>query len=374
MPRIERKPHWSPHKRTRIRMMYEQGYTRKEIALKERVPPGSIYGIATRYTQQISARSQTRPGRPPKLTEYDKRHIRRLIRENPFITNQRLLSMVPTRVCVNTLTSYLKSEGIQHKSVLRRPKLTPEAAAKRLRFAQEHAQKPISYWLQVFFSDEVTIEKNNAGRPGWVFCCRVSLVAITSTCDCSTTNALKGERLDRDKVQAIAKRSTIALMFWGAFGAFKRTTLCALQGDPDSARHGITGRVILETLQSELPTILEPGCVFMQDNAPVHRSHLVQRWLRNWARENGIRIMDWPPYSPDLNPIENIWKLVKQKIVERYPELQEMPQTAAAFDLLEKAAVEAWEEIRDEVLENLVRTMPHRIEAVIRARGWYTKY
>lgn len=46
----------------------------------------------------------------------------------------------------------------------------------------------------------------------------------------------------------------------------------------------------------------------------------------------------------------------------------------ASSELLERAAVEVWEEIEDDVLDNLIRTMPNRINAVIRAGGWYTTY
>ncbi|PTB75090.1 hypothetical protein M440DRAFT_1335306 [Trichoderma longibrachiatum ATCC 18648] len=76
MPKTTRKHHWSPHKRTRIRMMYEEGIPKYEFARREGVPIGSVHGIATRYTQQISAQSKPRPGRPEKLSDADKRHIK----------------------------------------------------------------------------------------------------------------------------------------------------------------------------------------------------------------------------------------------------------------------------------------------------------
>jgi transposase len=44
----------------------------------------------------------------------------------------------------------------------------------------------------------------------------------------------------------------------------------------------------------------------MQDNARTHTARVVQSWLVPWAEENGIELIDWPLYSPDLNPIENL--------------------------------------------------------------------
>ena len=107
-------------------------------------------------------------------------------------------------------------------------------------------------------------------------------------------------------------------MFWGAFCGARRTSLYPLLGDPESPRGGVTGRCILECLQDQLPTIAEPGFIFAQDNAPTHTANIVQDWLRNWVEDNSIQVVDWPPYSPDLNPIENLWKLLKEGICERF--------------------------------------------------------
>ena len=163
-------------------------------------------------------------------------------------------------------------------------------------------------------------------------------------------------------------------MFWGAFAYRRRTSLVALLGDPDSARGGVTGRCILDCLQENLPTIAEPGYIFIQDNAPTHRARIVSSWLEEWAIDNSVTLVPWPPYSPDLNPIENVWKLLKEAIVTRHPELSDMPKNNYALQMLCQAAVEAWEEIQDDLFEKLIISMQRRLQAVINANGWYTKY
>jgi transposase len=159
-------------------------------------------------------------------------------------------------------------------------------------------------------------------------------------------------------------------MCWAAFGNNTRTDLIPLDGDPESARGGVTGRIIRDLYEVQLPPLVRENDIFMHDNASVHTARIVKRILE----EMGIRVMIWPPYSPDLNPIENLWALLKAKIYEKYPELEHAPDTEDTLDRLIEAAKEAWHAIRPSILENLSRTMPHRIQAVITADGWYTPY
>ena len=108
----------------------------------------------------------------------------------------------------------------------------------------------------------------------------------------------------------------------------------------------------------------------MQDNAPIYTAHIV----RDLLQEIGVIIMIWPPYSPDLNPIENLWALVKAEIYAIYPELEFADDTIDTLARLIDIAKEAWDRIDNIILYNLSITMPHRVQAVLAVDGWYTKY
>jgi transposase len=108
----------------------------------------------------------------------------------------------------------------------------------------------------------------------------------------------------------------------------------------------------------------------MHDGATVHTARIVKAILD----EMGVMVMIWPPYSPDLNPIENLWSIMKREIYKLYPELEFAPDTVATLEALVSAAREAWHTINSSVLYNLFVTMPHRVQAVIAAKGWYIKY
>ncbi len=106
--------------------------------------------------------------------------------------------------------------------------------------------------------------------------------------------------------------------------------------------------------------------MFMQDNALIHAAKKTKLWFQ----EMGIEVMEWPPYSSDLNPIENLWALLKKEAYKIYPDLNSLEgkgdeAETELFQILQRA----WVNIKDEVIEKLVASMPRRCKAVIRANG-----
>ena len=88
---------------------------------------------------------------------------------------------------------------------------------------------------------------------------------------------------------------------------------------------------------------------------------------KDWFQDNGVEVLDWPAQSPDLNPIEHLWFHLKRRLGV-YPDAPK-----SMLELWERVQ-EEWEKIPKETCLELIRSMPRRVAAVLKAKGGYTKY
>ena len=96
----------------------------------------------------------------------------------------------------------------------------------------------------------------------------------------------------------------------------------------------------------------------VEDGAQYHTCKLAKE-----ARTKlGISSLIHPPFSPDLNPIENVWHLLKTKI-------SQLPTHATNLDMLWKQVQACWADIDQEYFNMLIDGMLVKAEAVCKARG-----
>lgn len=120
----------------------------------------------------------------------------------------------------------------------------------------------------------------------------------------------------------------------------------------------------IEVLRSRIVPFMETfDGTFQHDLAPCHNSKLVQTFMK----ENKVKVLDWPGNSPDLNPIENLWNILKKRLAKMDCTTKEKMITNS---------IQVWFH-DDEVMNmcnKLVESMPRRVGEVISAKGGHTSY
>ncbi len=102
-------------------------------------------------------------------------------------------------------------------------------------------------------------------------------------------------------------------MIWAAMSSAGVGPLCFLKSTVSAAIY----QEILEhfMLPSADKLYGDADFIFQQDLAPAHTA----KGTKSWFNDHGFTVLDWPANSPDLNPIENLWCIVKRKMRDTRP-------------------------------------------------------
>lgn len=152
-----------------------------------------------------------------------------------------------------------------------------------------------------------------------------------------------------------------SIMIWGCISASGVGEIKVCEGRMNSDSYIATLEDHLEASIVKLFEEDSPEYIFQQDNAPCHCSKKTKQWFST----NKIPLLDWPPQSPDLSPIENLWTILKRKVAAH---------KTPSKKVLKEVIFKEWQNISSDICHKLVATMPNRIKSVIKAKGGSIKY
>ena len=295
--------------------------------------------IVKRYNEENSLDEKKKLGRPLKTDAREDRELVRMAKSDRFQSSRKLASKFAAGISHQTVIRRLGKVGFKSKVAAVKPLISKKNQRKRLEFARVHQTWTQSQWNSIHFSDESKF--NVFGNDGQRFVWRQKNEKLSSAC-----------------VKKSVKFGGGSVMVWGMMSAAGVGPIVRVQGTLNSDYYKrLLAQHVVPVFQQT--SVSRP--VFMQDNAPCHKVRTVMGFLQ----QENITVMDWPAQSPDLNPIENVWKMIGERAISRNPK-----NADELWDFL----LNEWTNITPSVCRKLVNSCGRRCAAVIANRGLFTKY
>lgn len=289
-------------------------------------------------------------GRPPKFNERTKKELVAYVtkdRKNRRLTYQQVADKNPQWGASRATTARaLKSCGYRRCVAKAKPELTEKHKASRLAFAQERSTWTPQQWGTIAFSDET-----------WVTYGAHKKIRVTR---------MKGEEMLEDCLRARYQRP-LGWMFWGMMYEGKKGPSLVWRREWGNINGENYCKYTIPLVEEFVKEKRAEGksIQFMHDNAPGHASKATKAHLSSL----GLQPIDWPALSPDLNPIEHCWNLMKDYLQHTYGD-----RKFGKAELYEKV-LEAWDVgVTEERIISLTNSMPKRCREVIAANGGNTSY
>lgn len=336
--------HTSLEKRSRIVTLLEEGYLGRQIANKINMRSSTVNDIIKRYRTTGTLENRVRPGSSKKTTKDEDLRIVLLSKRNRKLTAPQIAAEVnrgrEEQISVSTVKRRLQQANLHGRIAIRKPLLRRGNRGKRLQWARSHRNWSLDDWKQVLWSDESKFEVFGQNRRVYV-------------------RRSKTEKMIPDCILPTVKQGHSSVLVWGCFSFAGTGDLCRVQGAMKKENY-------LEILRNHaVPSglrIIGNNFTFMQDNDPKHTAKVCKDYLREQQDQNTLKVMTWPPQSPDLNPIELLWDELDRRIRKVCPTSQEH-----LWNILQHE----WNNIPQSVLTKLIARMPRVVRAVINNKGGF---
>lgn len=255
---------------------------------------------------------------------------------NPFDTIDQCIKSLRLPVKKDTIRRVLKKNGIGSYVACRKLFLSIQNQIKRLRFAMKYQHWTGEDWLKVTFLDEKTIQTYSNGRV------LVKRKLKERYCPDKIITSEKQNSRNKVNLVGIVSHDGPNMLY--------------------TVSNNLNGNEFEQLIRLKVANIIKNTKLLM-DNASIHRKGL------NYLKRSGIAIFNFPPKSPDMNLIENVWAMLQKKI-----NLKLRNRNISTKLQLIKIVEESWIEIPTDFIVNCVLSMPNRLKEVIRMKGAPTRY
>ena len=344
------------HEKGMLQALNEEGHSAREIGRRLGISDSTVRYNLRKLNEYGSMDTLPRSGRPRATNERDDRHIVLTCRRNRFLTAPELaIDLANTSgvdVHPSTISRRLADAGLYGRVARHKPRLTAVHKQRRLDWARQHLTWTPVEWDTVLWSDESRFQLFQSD--GRVYVRRAV-----------------GEEFHEACVAPSVKHGGSGIMVWGCMGSSGVGSLAWI-------KENINAKVYIDILRDHmLPSahhMIGHEFIFQHDNAPPHTALITREFITDptpeFIREMGgswqFEVMEWPAQSPDLNPLENLWDEMERRLHR-----EDRPRNK---DHLFEILKQIWEGMDRQIITNLLASMPRRCQAVIDARGAFTRY
>ena len=240
-------------------------------------------------------------------------------------------------VSARTVRRRLREVGLKKRVKTRKPFVSRVNRRKRVKWARAHLNWTIEDWKKVLFTDESP----------YVLRCQLRQYVWRTVNEKYHARCFQGTVKHQKKINV-----------WGGFSWSGVGHIHRIIGNMDRFMYR---QILIHHMRPSGRQLIGDDFIFQQDNDPKHTSIVCRNYLRN----QNIRVLPWPPQSPDLNPIENLWSELDRKMRKRKCNTEE--------ELFEQVKTH-WNQLDSEYLQKLVESMPRRCAEVIRKNGYPIDY
>jgi DDE superfamily endonuclease/Transposase/Helix-turn-helix domain len=302
------------------------------------------------------------PGPARKTTIADDRLLIRIAKKNHTLPFRDITNI--SRLPISRWTTARRCWEVKliSRYAIRKPFLTDKHKKDRLEWATRYKDWTIEDWLKVIWSDECLMRVGQDPRRRRVL-------------------RTDGTGLQENNLTPVFKSQRVTIMIWACFSGHQLGPLLTFEQGGIGADEYMD--ILFEGLIPMIDDLLTPNdgdtikvadentFLFMQDNAPCHKT----RDILDLLEEHEIPTMIWPANSPDLNPIENLWRDLKSRFYSEFCKLRTNPSTSrGSYEEYEKILERLWANTDWSYIHSLIESMPQRVDAVIKAKGGHTKY